>query len=40
MNTLLVKYGVPRASSDVHACTSLVRAYARFGRVRDAQKVF
>ena len=40
IHVLLVKYGVPRATSDVHACTFLVRAYARFSRMRDARKVF
>ncbi|XP_062222110.1 pentatricopeptide repeat-containing protein At5g66520-like isoform X2 [Phragmites australis] len=40
MHALLVKSGVPRAVSDVHASTSLVRAYARLGRVGDARKVF
>ena len=40
IHALLVKCGIPRAVSDVHACTSLVRAYARFGHVRDARKVF
>ena len=40
IHALLVKCGIPRAVSDVHACTSLVRAYARLGRMRDARKVF
>jgi pentatricopeptide repeat protein len=40
IHALLVKCGVPRAVPDVHACTSLVRAYARLGRVWDARKVF
>ncbi|CAN6239543.1 unnamed protein product [Urochloa humidicola] len=40
IHALLVKCGVPRAVSDVHACTSLVRVYARVGRVRDARKAF
>ncbi|TKW41417.1 hypothetical protein SEVIR_1G314100v4 [Setaria viridis] len=40
IHALLVKCGVPRAVSDVRACTSLVRAYARLGRVGDARKVF
>ncbi|CAO2040805.1 unnamed protein product [Urochloa humidicola] len=40
IHALLVKCGVPRAVSDVHASTSLVRAYARLGRLRNARKVF
>ncbi|CAN6246228.1 unnamed protein product [Urochloa humidicola] len=40
IHALLVKCGVPRAVSDVHASTSLVRSYARLGRLRDARKVF
>ncbi|KAJ1280873.1 hypothetical protein BS78_04G265600 [Paspalum vaginatum] len=36
IHALLIKCGVP----DVHASTSLVRAYARLGRVGDARKVF
>ncbi|TVU28358.1 hypothetical protein EJB05_19874, partial [Eragrostis curvula] len=40
LHALLVKSGVPRTVSDVHASTSLVRAYARLGRVGDARKVF
>jgi pentatricopeptide repeat protein len=40
LHALLVKSGVPRAVSDVHASTPLVRAYARLGRVGDARKVF
>lgn len=40
IHALLVKSGVPRAVSDVEASTSLVRAYARLGCVRDARKVF
>ncbi|KAL6633603.1 hypothetical protein ACP70R_026274 [Stipagrostis hirtigluma subsp. patula] len=37
IHALLVKSGVPRA---VYASTSLVRVYARLGRVGDARKVF
>ncbi|GJN22159.1 hypothetical protein PR202_gb09701 [Eleusine coracana subsp. coracana] len=40
LHALLVKSGVPRAVSDVHTSTSLVRAYARLGRMGDARKVF
>ncbi|XP_062217821.1 pentatricopeptide repeat-containing protein At3g22690-like [Phragmites australis] len=40
IHALLVKSGVPRAVSDVHASTSLVRVYARLGRADDARKVF
>jgi pentatricopeptide repeat protein len=40
LHALLVKSGVPLAVSDVHVSTSLVRAYARLGRVGDARKVF
>jgi pentatricopeptide repeat protein len=40
IHALLVKSGGSRAVSHVQAFTSLIRAYARLGRVCDARKVF
>jgi hypothetical protein len=40
LHVLLVKSGVPRAISDVHSLTFLVRACALLGRVGYVWKVF